>query len=139
MDDPLSSLVARALPVLRAAPLRLAVLFGSAARGRLRPDSDLDIGFLPTRDLPLADELALQASLERATGRTVDLVDLDRADVLLRFEIARYGRVLVSEPASEATRFVAVAGIEHAELAPLIADAAERYRRRLATVSGAAS
>lgn len=139
MNEGCPPLAALAIPVLRGAPLRLAILFGSAARGRLRADSDLDIAFLPTRDLALAEELALQAALERATGRTVDLVNLDRADPLLRFEIARHGRVLISEPASESTRFIAAAGIEHADLAPLIADAAERYRRRLAAGTGAAS
>jgi predicted nucleotidyltransferase len=28
-------------------PLRLALLFGSAARGRARPDSDVDLGIIP--------------------------------------------------------------------------------------------
>ncbi|MBA2320945.1 MAG: nucleotidyltransferase domain-containing protein, partial [Deltaproteobacteria bacterium] len=33
-------------PVLDGAPLRLAILFGSTARGTARPDSDVDIGIL---------------------------------------------------------------------------------------------
>jgi predicted nucleotidyltransferase len=73
-------------------PLRLAVLFGSAARGRTRPDSDVDVGILPNDpDLPLHAELDLQARLERACGRSVDLVRLDRVSSLLKWEVARSG------------------------------------------------
>ena len=70
----------------------LAVLFGSGARNELRPTSDLDVGVLGTVAGRLA---ALQVSLERATGRTVDLIALETAPPLLRFEIARDGIVLV--------------------------------------------
>ncbi|HEY3819356.1 MAG TPA: nucleotidyltransferase domain-containing protein [Polyangiaceae bacterium] len=120
-------------PVLQAAPLRLAVLFGSGARDALRADSDLDVGFLP-RDpaIALAAELSLQAALERAAGRTVDLVRLDRASTLLRWRAAREGVLLVADSPREFPRFVARAGIEHGDFAPLYARTAERFRRRLA-------
>ena len=51
----------------------LAVLFGSAARDQLRRESDLDVGVLGPAQTDLN---ALQVKLERATGRTVDLVSL---------------------------------------------------------------
>lgn len=70
----------------------LAVLFGSGARGELRPTSDLDVGVLGT---PVNQLAALHVNLERATGHTVDLIALDTAPPLLRFEIARDGIVLV--------------------------------------------
>jgi predicted nucleotidyltransferase len=122
-----------ARPALQGRGLRLAVLFGSAARDELRADSDVDVGILPRDpDLPLRDELELQAELERALGRTVDLVRLDRASTLLRWRAAREGISLLAEPAREWPRFVARAGIEHADFAPLYARTAELYRRRLA-------
>ena len=72
---------------------RLAVLFGSAARGESGPGSDLDVGVLfetgPDRST------VLEVALARATGRGVDVVRLDSAPPLLRFEIARDGRVLL--------------------------------------------
>ncbi len=124
-------------PVLEGRGLRLAVLFGSAARDALRPDSDLDVAFLP-RDaaMPLSEELALQAVLERAAGREVDLVRLDRASTLLRWRAAREGTPLLADPAREWPRFVAQAGIEHGDFAPLYARTAERHRRRLASGGG---
>ena len=73
--------------------VRLAVLFGSAARGQSGPGSDLDVGVLLEPGQESA--AALEVALARATGRRLDLVRLDAAPPLLRFEIARDGRVLV--------------------------------------------
>jgi predicted nucleotidyltransferase len=113
-------------------PVRLALIFGSAARGVLRPDSDLDIGMVPSdAELTLAAELDLQARLERACARPVDLVRLDRASTLLRWEAARCAIPVVAHPPQEFPRFLARAAIEHAEFMETYAPAAERYRRRL--------
>jgi predicted nucleotidyltransferase len=73
--------------------VRLAVLFGSVAARTDRSHSDLDVGVLlePTN----APTPSLTVALERATGRRVDLVLLDAAPPLLRFEIARSGVLLV--------------------------------------------
>jgi len=72
--------------VLRSGPpLRLAMLFGSTAKGTQRIDSDIDIGIVPEDpELSLAEELTLQTDLARVSGRQVDLVRLDRASTLLR-------------------------------------------------------
>ena len=50
-------------------------LFGSVARGRTRPDSDLDVALLlpPGRTLSATELLATIAGLESVTRRTVDL------------------------------------------------------------------
>jgi predicted nucleotidyltransferase len=113
-------------------PLRLAVLFGSAARGRFRSDSDLDVALLPVDpSLPLASELDLQVSLERATGRSVDLVRLDHAPTLLRWDIARHGRVLLANPAGEHLRFLSEAACENADFAPSLQHAAGLYLKHL--------
>jgi predicted nucleotidyltransferase len=98
--------------------LRFALLFGSATAGRMHPESDLDVGIVPVDpDLPLRAELELQASLERASGGPVDLIRLDRASTLLRWEAARRGVSLVARSPDELTRFVARAALDHADLA----------------------
>ena len=113
-------------------PIRLAVLFGSAARGALRPDSDVDVGIVPSDpELPLAAELDLQARLERACANPVDLIRLERASPLLRWEAARCAVPVVANPPQEFPRFLARAAIEHAEFMETYAPAAERYRQRL--------
>lgn len=75
------------------ANVRLAVLFGSAAKGALNSDSDIDIGVSMEGNRHVAP--ALRVALERALGRPVDVVMLDEAPPLVRFEIARGGVVLV--------------------------------------------
>src|ERR1043165_3865967 len=91
-------------------PLRFAMLFGSAARGGMRADSDVDIAIFPDDlRLSLADELALQAELARACGRDVDLVRLDLAPTLVKWQVARYGRVVLERTPFAAARFVASA------------------------------
>jgi uncharacterized protein len=120
--------------VLRAGPpLRLAILFGTRARGTARPDSDLDLAIIPVdAALSLRDENLLVANLERATGVEVDLVRLDRATPALRWRIARDGIVLLSNPPHLAPRFLARAGIEHDDMRELEVQAMRRYRSRLA-------
>jgi predicted nucleotidyltransferase len=111
---------------------RAALLFGSAGRGSMRPDSDVDVGILPNEDGPsLAEELALQAELSRACGREVDLVRLDHADLLLRWEVARDGVTLHSNPAGAAAHFRAEAALEHADLGPLVERGAATWRDAL--------
>ena len=113
-------------------PLRFAMLFGSAAAGRMHPESDLDVGIVPVDpDLPLRAELELQASLERASGRPVDLIRLDRASTLLRWEAARQGVSLVARSPDELTRFVARAALDHADLAWTLSHAEKLFRSRL--------
>lgn len=61
MADPAKALAETLGAALQDVPgLRLALLFGSAARATLRPDSDLDVGIWPTDPgMTLADELSL--------------------------------------------------------------------------------
>jgi uncharacterized protein len=88
------SAIDRLSDVLRTWPgVRLAVLFGSAARDAAAP-RDLDVGvWLDSAEV--SDEVALRVALSRAAQRDVDLVLLNAAPPLLRFEIARDGRPLV--------------------------------------------
>lgn len=112
-------------------PLKLALLFGSTARGSDRPDSDLDIAILPVDgELALVDELALQSRLALVARREVDLVRLDQCTPALRFRVAKEGIPLVSER-SALSAFRARAGIEHAELAPLVRRATELFLNRV--------
>jgi predicted nucleotidyltransferase len=82
--------------------VRLAYLFGSAARGTARPSSDVDVAVLAYPGVDL-DELA--AALEKASERHVDLVDLRVAPPLLLREIVRDGIVLVARDDGERAAF----------------------------------
>lgn len=127
----------RLRPVLEQfADIRLAVLFGSAARGAIGAKSDLDIGVL----LRGRDENGLlpelRITLERATGRVVDLISLHEAPPLLRFEIARGGRVLVQRDPHGWADFRAHAMIDWWDWAPTARMVHQTVARRLAQEAG---
>jgi len=127
----------RLLDALRSAlargpALRFAILFGSQARGTARADSDVDVAFMPTEPLTMAQEHALAAELERAAGTTVDLVPVADAPMALRWRIARDGIVLCSSPPHTASRFLAETGIAHDELRDLELAGMRRFRAALA-------
>lgn len=86
----------------RSRAVRLAYLFGSAARGDDRDGSDVDVAAL--LDDPSARD-CLHERLELAAGREVDLVLLDRAPPLLLAQILREGAVLVSRDEGERAAF----------------------------------
>lgn len=73
--------------------VRLAVLFGSTARGEARSHSDVDLGVSVAPDSS-AVRRRTEVELSRATGRPVHVVFLEEAPPLLRFEIAKDGVLL---------------------------------------------
>lgn len=62
---------------LRRLGVRRLALFGSAARGEDRPDSDIDLlaGFDPARRLSLLDIVHIENHLSDLLGRRVELVE----------------------------------------------------------------
>jgi hypothetical protein len=65
-------------------------------------------------------------------GRTVDLVRLDKAPTLVRWQVVRYGHVLLENSPFAASRFVAASVAEYLDFAPAFERAAETFRRVLA-------
>lgn len=66
-------------------------LFGSAASGELRPDSDIDLAILPATPIPAARLWSLAQELAVPAGRDVDLVDLSTASAVLRAQVVSAG------------------------------------------------
>lgn len=72
-------------------------LFGSAAEGRARRDSDLDLGVILRPGAAPPDKLDLLTDLVKAGYENVDLVILDPADIrdiVLWFEVVRHNHVI---------------------------------------------
>jgi predicted nucleotidyltransferase len=80
--------------------LELAILFGSTARGKAGPSSDVDLALLGPVD---AFELAGRLSL--TVGREVDVVDLARAPIPLLDAILREGVVVFERVRGAEGRF----------------------------------
>lgn len=67
------------------------VLFGSLAKGRARPDSDLDVAVEAGQPLTGAQKIAMIEALALACSRPVDLVDLRTAGQPLLTQIVTSG------------------------------------------------
>ena len=79
--------------------VKFAYLFGSSVRGETGPLSDIDIAvFLDGRVSPFDFRLRLSASLAKTLGSEhFDLVTLNDAPLLLKYEVVRGGRVIKEE------------------------------------------
>lgn len=71
-------------------------LFGSAARGEMRPDSDVDllVEFQPGARVDLVDHAGLMLDLEKLLGRHVDPVSKRALKPLLRDSILESARLV---------------------------------------------
>lgn len=111
--------VASALEALsRCEFVAAAYMLGSAATGRLRSDSDVDIAVLP-RDrggLPAEERRALTSALAAIFGRTVDLGVLSTTNVVYAKEAVTTGRLLYERDRDVAARFAMLALSMYASL-----------------------
>jgi predicted nucleotidyltransferase len=71
-------------------------LFGSAARGEMRPDSDIDllVEFLPDAHIDLVDHAGLMLDLSQLLGKKVDLVSKNGLKPRIRPSVLRDARLL---------------------------------------------
>ena len=99
---------------LEGAPdVSLAYLFGSVARAEARRGSDVDLAVLFTARPGPARIVEMAVALERAAGRSVDLIVLNCAPPLLAHEVVATGRLLVCREDSARAAFEAQALIRY--------------------------
>jgi len=127
-DETLEAALGRELSA-RARGLTAAYLFGSAARGELRPDSDIDLALLyaePPQASLEAQPFALAAEIASVVGRPIDAIVLNSAPVDLIHRVLRDGRLLVETDRSARIAFEVRARNEYFDLLPTL----RRYRRQ---------
>lgn len=112
----------------------VAYLFGSSARGRAGPLSDLDVAVLLGEGAdPASAQLDLIGDLAAATGTDrVDVVVLNEAPSELAFRVLRDGRLLLCRDDAARVRHRVRTILEYLDLEPLRRIVAEGLRRRLA-------
>jgi len=79
----------RIIPILRKYGVRRASIFGSAVRGEMKKDSDIDILVEIDRDISLLEFVALKLELEDVLGRKVDLVEFEAIKPRLKDRILK--------------------------------------------------
>ncbi len=77
--------------------IELAYLFGSMARGRQTPASDVDLAVQAASVLTAEQTIALTEDVAGAIGRPVDIVDLRKAGEPLLGEVLRGVRIIGSD------------------------------------------
>ena len=98
-------------------------LFGSAARGTSRSDSDVDVGIL-FRETPAAtldaQPFDVAADLASVLGREVDVVVLNSAPVDLRIRVLRDGQLIIDRDKSRRIAFEVRTRNEAWDLEPIL-------------------
>jgi len=79
-------------------------LFGSAATGRLRSSSDMDIAVMSTTDIDGFAKAVMETELSNLMRRDVDVVIFHQADALLQHQILKYGSMLYEKDRGERIR-----------------------------------
>lgn len=82
MHEELRESIERAAATLRAAGAREVYIFGSAARGTMRDDSDVDMA---VAGLPPEAFFRAMGQARASLGRELDLVDLDEDNPFVRY------------------------------------------------------
>lgn len=77
------------IPILKSYNIKKAGLFGSAVRGELNEDSDVDILVEIRGDISLLDFVGIKLEIEEVLGRKVDLVEYATIKPLLRDTILK--------------------------------------------------
>lgn len=128
----IEELTSRLTRVLRTrTDVRLAFLFGSSVSRGLDVARDVDVAVAFTRSLTLLQRGALALQLEKVTERAVDLIDLDEASTLLRWEIVRGGTPLFAREEGDLLEFRARVPLEYFDLQPFLEREAAGLRRAL--------
>lgn len=101
--------------------LTYALVFGSRARGSAHAASDLDVavGLTPGVRLDPQELGDLVSTLERASGRSIDLLLLDEAPLAVAYRVFRDGRVVLERDHAALVERKTRAILEYLDFRPL--------------------
>lgn len=87
--DGIGEIKKQLIPILRLYHIKRAGLFGSAVRGELKEDSDIDILIELEDDLSLLEFVRIKQKIEDTLQRKVDLVEFSTLKPLLKDQILK--------------------------------------------------
>lgn len=76
------------------------ILFGSYARNRERPDSDIDIAIKPKRDITRSELMRIQDEIEVKIDTDIHLINLNLIEEDFRYDILITGKEIYVEDIS---------------------------------------
>lgn len=110
--------------------IRAVYLFGSAAGGAMHAESDLDLAIVSEPSLYHA-KLEILTEFARRGFCQVDLLFLDKADPVLRYEAVRQNRLIYATADFDRGAFYAQVVRYYLDLVPYLKVQREAYKRRL--------
>lgn len=110
--------------------VRFAILFGSFAKGRARASSDVDIAIAGLRPLGLLERLKLSASLSKALGREIDVIDLLAVHGVIYQQAMTQGKILIDRDKLLHARLLKKLWYEEADMMPNIRYVLKKRRER---------
>jgi len=132
MTPDLETLHRRIQQVLARHPsVQAAYLFGSLAGGRARSGSDVDLALIGPRDELQARKLDILADLTAEGVDRVDLVLLDGADPVLRFEAVHCNCLIYARADFDHGGYFSRAVREYFDLEPYLTIQREGLKKRL--------
>ncbi|MGP3777962.1 type VII toxin-antitoxin system MntA family adenylyltransferase antitoxin [Halanaerobium saccharolyticum] len=84
--------------------VELIYLFGSYAKGNARPDSDLDLAFLSSKEIDDYQRFLTAQKLASKLNIEVDLIDLKKASTVFKAQIIQ-GKLLYAEDKKQKQEF----------------------------------
>lgn len=99
--------------------IQLALVFGSAARGALKPESDVDVAVLAHHALSATEKHTLIEHIALSTGRAVDLIDLATVGQPLLGQIVRDAK-RVKGSASQFAELMTRNALDEADFMPYV-------------------
>ena len=110
--------------------LRLAIVYGSAVSGRMRPNSDVDIAVLLDQPLSAERKVNIAIGLEQRLSRRVDLTDLMSLSGTILKQILCKGQVLVKADTASIAELTRKMIYNQADLMPLVRRTLEERQMR---------
>lgn len=111
-------------------------LFGSAAEGRARAGSDLDLAVVSSSPALRGKLLELLGELARAGVCNVDLVLLDDRDLVLSYEAVRPNKLVYARADFDRGAFYSKVIRKYLDFEPYLKRQREAYKRRVLSGEG---
>lgn len=110
-------------------------LFGSQATGKAAQRSDVDVAVLLEDDFDLAADpfyrLDQASALQARLGREVDLIILNQASLLLRYQVLRYGQLIFERDHRQRIDFEVLSRLLYFDFRPILEALHARQAQRI--------
>lgn len=106
-------------------------VFGSVAEGRRRAESDIDLGVVAVDETFADRKLDVLAALVDRGVENVDIVILNGADTVTRFEVVRHNELVYSTPVFDRGQYYSRVVRKYLDLQPHLERQREAYKRRV--------